>query len=140
VRVGGAAWVVPTGELLPEAPPRRQDEERLHRDVVKFLGWALPPDAVFYHPANGGLRSKKAADRLKGMGVVAGIPDLAIVHRGRALFIELKTATGRLSPAQREMQRRLIYAGAAVCLCRSVAEVEASLLEAAVHLRARVAA
>jgi len=50
----------------------------------------------------------------------------------------LKAPHGRMSPAQREMARKLIYCGAAVCMCRSVAEVEASLLEAAIPLRARL--
>jgi len=126
--------------LLPERPvvARRHDEDDLQRDVVKFLRLALPDDATFYHPANGGLRSRKVAQRLSGMGVVPGVPDLAIVHRGRALFIELKSRRGVVSADQREMHRRLIYCGAAVCLCRSLGEVEAALLEACVPLKARL--
>jgi hypothetical protein len=131
---------VVSATLLPEPPPRRREEETLHRSTVQFLRWALPDDATFYHVPNGGLRSRKVAQRLSGLGVVAGVPDLAIVHRGKALFIELKAKHGTVSAAQREMIRKLTYCGAPVMLCRSVPEVEAQLREACVPLRASVAA
>jgi hypothetical protein len=38
-----------------------------------------------------------------GLGARAGVPDLALVHRGQSLFIELKIADGVLSEAQRRM-------------------------------------
>jgi hypothetical protein len=128
--------------LLPAASPlvRRHEEDDLQRAVMRFLDVALPADAVAFAIPNGGKRHAREAARMKGLGVRAGVPDLCVVAAGRPILIELKTKHGVVSAAQREMQRRLIYAGAAVCLCRSVAEVEASLLEAAVHLRARVAA
>jgi hypothetical protein len=128
--------------LLPEASPlvRRHEEDDLQRATCQFLTVSLPDDATYFAIPNGGKRHRREAARMSGLGLRAGVPDLCVVHRGRALFIELKAKRGVVSAAQREMQRRLIYAGAAVCLCRSVAEVEASLLEAAVHLRARVAA
>jgi hypothetical protein len=54
-----------------------------------------------YFRPSGGQRHTKAAARLVGLGVRAVVPDLALVHRGRSLFIELKTADGVLSEAQR---------------------------------------
>jgi hypothetical protein len=138
VRAGGAAWAVPA-DLLPRAP-RNNDEARLQRSVHQYLQWALPPDAVHYAIPNGLMRSKKAAARAQGEAVRAGVPDLAIVHRGRALFIELKAARGVLSPHQRQMHHKLIYCGAEVMTCRSLPEVEASLRECGVPLRGSVAA
>ena len=135
-----SATAVATATLLPEPAPRRHEEETLHRSTVQFLRWALPADATFYHVPNGGLRSRKVAQQLSGLGVMAGVPDLAIVHRGKALFIELKAKRGRMSPEQRDMIRKLTYCGAAVMLCRSVPEVESALREACVPLRASVAA
>lgn len=119
---------------------RRHDEDDLQRDIVRFLTVALPADATFYAVPNGGKRHKREAARLVGLGVRAGVPDLAVVHRGRALFLELKAKAGYLSQRQREMHRELSYAGAAVCVVRSVAEAEAALLAAAVPLRASLAA
>jgi hypothetical protein len=130
-----------TSSLLPaERAPRNNEEERLHRAVFRYLQWALPDDALAYHPANGGLRHNKVAARLVGLGVRAGVPDLAIVWRGRALFIELKAAHGVLSPHQRQMHHKLVFCGAAVMVCKSLGEVERSLRECGVTLRGSVAA
>jgi hypothetical protein len=115
---------------------RRHEEETLQRAVIAYLRLALPHDGVAYAVPNGGLRSKKVAARLNGTGLVAGIPDIAVVYRGRALFIELKTRTGVVSAAQRETMHKLIYAGADVMLCRSVPDVEAALRECGVPLSA----
>jgi hypothetical protein len=131
---------VVTASLLPDKVRRRHDEEDFQRAAWALMTVALPPDAVAFAVPNGGLRSKKAAARLQGMGVVAGIPDLCVVHRGRAVFVELKAKHGTFSAAQRAMERRLIYAGADVCLCRSVPEVEAALRAAGIPLRASVSA
>jgi hypothetical protein len=126
-------------DLLPQRTVvRRHVEDDLQRDVCKFLALALPPDACFMHIPNGGLRSKKAAARLAGLGVLRGAPDLLVVHRGRAAFIELKAPKGTQSPAQRSVARKLIYCGAEVMLCRSLGQVEASLRECGVPLRASV--
>ncbi len=54
---------------------------------------------------NGGKRSAKTAADLKAEGVKRGVPDYLLpVRRGEhvGLAIELKTATGRTSPEQRE--------------------------------------
>ena len=128
------------GELLLEDRPKRgHEEEALQRDVVEFLRWALPFDAVYFAVPNGGKRHIKIAQRLVPQGVRAGVPDLCIVHAGRALFVELKTPTGALSASQRQMHARLHVAGAAVHVCRSVPQVEAVLRELGVPLQARVA-
>jgi hypothetical protein len=119
-------------------PPRRNDEEKLQRDVLAFLHLALPTDAIVFAIPNGGLRSKKVAQRLSGQGVKAGIPDLQVIWRGRAYFIELKTASGRQSVQQRHMANTLHYCGAHVMLCRSLGDVERSLREATIPLRASV--
>lgn len=131
---------IATASLLPEPARRRHDEETLHRAVWRYLQWALPADACAYHPANGGKRHPKAAARMAGLGVVPGVPDLAIVWRGQAIYIELKAGRGVLSDAQREMQRLLVYCGAQVITCRSLTCVEESLRELGIPLRASVAA
>jgi rhodanese-related sulfurtransferase len=130
--------MIPTASLLPDPPPRRRhEEEDLQRAVVRFLDLALPPDAVYFAVPNGGLRSKKAAARLKGMGVCAGVPDIAVLCVGLWIFLELKTERGRLSRAQLEMIRRLERAGAAVLLCRSLRQLEDDLRALGVPLAAR---
>ena len=137
---GCARERIATATLLPERPPRRHLEDDLQRQVVAFLRLALPADAVFYHPANGGQRHKKAAARMVGLGLVAGIPDLALICAGRPIFVELKTPRGQLSVAQRSIHGKLRYCGADVLVCRSVEGVANALAELGVHLRGTVAA
>jgi hypothetical protein len=135
------AVYIDTRWLEPDAKPaalRRHDEETLHRAVWRYLQWALPADACAYHPANGGKRHPKAAARMAGLGVVPGVPDLAIVWQGRAIYIELKAGKGTLSDAQRGMHRKLVYCGAEVITCRSLECVETSLRELGVPLQATV--
>jgi hypothetical protein len=131
---------IATATLLPDPPARQYRESVLQRSVHQYLSWALPPDAVHFAIPNGLMRSQKARARAQGEGVAAGVPDLCVVHRGRALFVELKSRRGVMSPAQRSMTQKLIYCGAEVCCCRTLPEVEAALREACVPLRGSVAA
>ena len=118
---------IATSSLLPDPAPRRHEEELEHRAFWQFSRWALPPDALAFHVPNGGQRHRKAAQRLSGLGVVRGVPDLAVVWRGKALFLEFKSATGRLSADQRSFHRKLEWCGAPVAVCRSAEDAEAAL-------------
>jgi hypothetical protein len=130
-----------TASLLPEPPRRRHDEDDLQRAVVKYLRFALPDNAICYAVPNGGKRHSKAAARLVGLGVRAGIPDLVVECRGYTkIYIELKTPRGQLSAIQRQMHRKLIDCGCTVLVCRSLVCVQESLLELGMPLRAVVAA
>ena len=123
---------------------RKHPEEALQRTTAQFLGIeknvALPEDAVWFHPPNGGARSKAEAGIFKAMGVKAGVPDIIVVYRGRMIAIELKAAGGSLSPAQKDMHARLSMAGALVYTATSVEAVEGFLRGAGVPLRATTGA
>jgi hypothetical protein len=126
--------------LLPDVrKPRAHLEDDLQRQVCQYLRWSLPADAEFFAVPNGGKRHSKAAARLVGQGVRAGLPDLCVVYRGATIFIELKTARGVLSEAQRQMHRKLGYCGCTVLVCRSLGGVECSLRELGLPLRGSVA-
>jgi len=130
---------VVTSTLLAEPPKRQHLEEDLQRAVVQFLRFALPANALFAHIPNGMWRHKRAAARLVGLGIRAGLPDLLVVHDGRAIFIELKAKGGSQSLIQKQMARRLAACGCEVFLCRSVDEVELVLRGVGIRLRGRVA-
>ncbi len=116
----------------------KRPEQALQQQVAQFLDAALPDDAWWTAiPLGGGGRLRGAI--LKGMGAKAGTPDLLIVYRGRAFWIELKAATGRLTPAQKVTHLRLTLAGCLVDTCRSVEEV-AGVLGQVIPLRARISA
>ena len=133
--IGG---VVTSSVLGRSIARRRHDEEDLQRQICHYLAVALPSDALFFAVPNGGLRSPKVAARMRGTGTRAGVPDLCVIFRGHALFLELKTPRGVMSAAQKEMQKRLIYCGAEVMLIRSLEDCEKALREACVPLRGTV--
>ena len=107
-------------------PERRRDangEARIQASVVEWIRWCSPQCVVFAIP-NGGLRSKSEAARLKWCGVLAGIPDLAVLAPvGRVFFLEVKTPDGRLSLDQREMFDRLVVLGHDAAIVRSIEDV-----------------
>ncbi len=81
---------------------RRGPEEEIQRSCVQ---WLLVQENLgkltFFHPANGGFRSKAEAGVFKAMGVRAGVPDLVILYPGgRAGFVEIKAGKGRLTESQ----------------------------------------
>src|SRR5271170_502459 len=82
-------------------------EARIQASIVEWTRLVAPQVTIFAIP-NGGLRSKPEAALLKSTGVVAGVPDLAIVaDPGRIFFIETKAPAGTLSEAQHAFLDRL---------------------------------
>jgi hypothetical protein len=111
-------------------------EEALHRSIVQYLAVALPAGWIFHHSRNGGM-SKAENGRAKAMGAMAGFPDLVMFgpHAFTA-FIEIKTASGRLSPEQRGVHDMLRSMGFPVGIARSLEDVDDLLEEWRVpHLR-----
>lgn len=98
-------------------------EDRLQITVAAFLDRALPVGAVYFHIANQRQTSVRMGAKLKRMGVKAGMPDLCIIWKGRAIFIELKVGRRGASGVQQDMLTDLTLAGAVVDVCRSLDEV-----------------
>lgn len=74
-----------------------------------------------------------------GRGIVAGIPDTFIMHRGLTHFIEIKAADGELSAAQRSVATAIVMGGGRVGIARSAAEVIVCLDEWRIPRNRRVA-
>jgi hypothetical protein len=85
-------------------------EQAIQKAVIKHLRARGLPDTVFFHVGNGGARRPIEAKVLRGLGVLAGVPDL-LCRKGRAFALELKTERGRVSEAQGDMLDRLDRAG-----------------------------
>ncbi len=82
------------------------------------------------HVPNGGLRSKRQAAKLKLMGVRAGVCDLLLpvpVGDHPGLWIELKTAKGRVSPEQVEFMAGMVALGWRAEVARSAQEAVSCL-------------
>ena len=76
---------------------------------------------------NEGKRSVIGGRHMKATGMTAGAPDLLIYRNGKHALIEVKSATGRLSPAQIEMHARLAKQGWTVHVVRSQDEAVRAL-------------
>lgn len=58
----------------------------------------------------------------------SGMPDIFLCFDGTAMFIELKTATGKVSKIQEYIFNRIRQSGIEVVVCRSRKEVEKCLV------------
>jgi hypothetical protein len=70
-----------------------------------------------------------AATILKGLGVVAGTPDVIILKGGVTYALELKAKGGRLSETQRTTHAAMIAAGAVVGVAHGIDQALAWLEE-----------
>lgn len=105
---------------------RRQREHDLQAACVRWFRLAHPALArCLIAVPNGGRRDAVTGARLKAEGVVAGVADLLLlVPRGNyhGLCIEMKTAAGRQSEAQRRWQREVERQGYRYAIVRSAHE------------------
>lgn len=101
---------------MSQAPVRKKratPEADLQALIMKEIGKRCGEDVFAFAVPNGGYRSAaEATNHLKRMGVVAGVPDIAVIVRGRAYFLEVKSDTGRVSSRQSFTFRRISKAGA----------------------------
>jgi hypothetical protein len=107
----------------------KRPEEALQRAAVTYLRLLEKRGKLlFYHPPNGGRRSKSEGARFKAAGVKPGVSDLAFVlPGGQAAFIELKAPGGRLSPSQKDFIERVEGFGAWTAVCDSLEQVAGRL-------------
>ncbi len=110
-------------------------EDTMQAQVIR---WATLQARVYpeltrlFHVPNGGQRHAAVAAKLKGQGVKAGVPDLCLpVPRFGCpgLWIEMKTADGRVSTTQKDWIGYLKDAGYRVEVCRSFDQARAVLLD-----------
>jgi hypothetical protein len=74
----------------------------LQKFAIDLLRKTAAPGVIYFHCPNGAPTSAKIGARMKAMGLLAGVADLIIVRPGGLVyFLELKTAKGSLSTAQR---------------------------------------
>ncbi len=114
-------------------------EAALHRAVADYLAVAIQAPAFWTtFPAGGG--GKARGGQLRSRGLKAGVPDVLLIHDGKAHWIELKTDKGRVSPVQAETGALLMAANSPVMVCRSLDQVQSILQHWGFTLRARTAA
>lgn len=115
---------------------RSNPEHMLQRSVREFLVYCLPADVLWTASMTGQNLSVMDRGRQKAAGVRRGWPDISLCcPDGITRFIELKSASGSLTPEQREFRDHCAPFGI-FAVCRSVDEVEAALRGWGIALRA----
>jgi hypothetical protein len=77
------------------------------------------PEWVIFHNNNNQV-NKAAGAKARKAGVLAGIPDVSILHPGGMQLVEMKTPSGVVSPDQKKMFKKLEKLGQPVLVARSV--------------------
>ena len=91
---------------------RQQPEAAIQRAVFEHIAYLQTPGWRFWSTPNAARRSPRMGAELKRQGMTAGVGDVsALSPRGVYHELELKTPTGRLSPAQRERLEGLKHSG-----------------------------
>jgi hypothetical protein len=104
---------------------RDDPEYRLQYFVTQLLKFNAAKGVIFYAVPNGEYRSKRTLAKLKGMGVRAGVADIAFVlPGGRAAFLELKSPRGYPSAEQKIFRADVEATGALYAIARTQKEVE----------------
>ena len=105
---------------------RLRPEQAIHQAAVQYLRiMENLGELIFFHPPNGGARTKAEGGIFKSLGVRPGVPDLVLLFPGgRCAFIEIKAPKGRLSAAQKAFKNTVEAMGFPFAECRAVDEVE----------------
>lgn len=90
---------------------RARPEDAVQRAVFQHLKARAAPGVFAFHVPNGGRRKPIEASIFKGLGVIAGVPDVILFRAGHAHALELKALSGKLSPSQIECHEKLRAAG-----------------------------
>lgn len=105
----------------------RRPEQAIQRAVFQHIAARPAPGVFAFHPANGGRRSPLEAAIMKGLGVVAGVPDVIAIREGAVFGLELKAPGGRVSAAQIAVHDALRAAGAKIAIATGIDDALAYL-------------
>lgn len=84
----------------------RDIEAPIQAAIVQWIR-TVAPDLIVFHPANGGLRTKREASKLKWLGVLAGVADIVIIEEpGLLYFLEVKAPEGVMSSDQKDFRAK----------------------------------
>jgi len=112
---------------------RGTPEADAQRAIVTALRFAMPRGAIVHHCANevteAGPRGARRQAILVGMGVYPGFADLIVLSEGRVLFLEVKSAKGRLRNTQETFRDAVLSQGFGWALVRSVDDALGALAD-----------
>ena len=103
-------------------------EDDLHKACVQWFKMEYENKGIglLHHSPNENLNTDNRIGamrynmKMKQLGRKAGFPDIAIFYNGKTLFIEFKSATGKLSEAQKNLFPEFAKQGHTVHIVRSL--------------------
>jgi hypothetical protein len=104
-------------------------EHPLQRRIADALRLELAPpgkvsrDGVVWWSVDHASYARTAPGARVGRGVVAGAPDLFVLHRGIVHMVEVKTPAGELSDPQRSVMSAVLAGGGRVGVVRDAEEM-----------------
>ena len=104
----------------------KHPEMHIHNSIVDWLRWKLPKALVHHSPNEFGMSGREVARQVakhKRMGMLVGFPDLIVWFKGRLVGLEVKSAKGRQSDSQKDVQEAMEYNGGEYHVVRSIDDV-----------------
>jgi hypothetical protein len=104
-------------------------EHPLQRQIADALRLEIAPpgkvsrDGVVWWSVDHASYAGTAPGARIGRGIVAGVPDLFVLHRGIAHMIEIKTPAGELSNPQQSVMAAVLASGGRVGVVRDAEEM-----------------
>jgi hypothetical protein len=95
-------------------------EQQIQKAVFANLKLRGTPGIFAWHPFSGGYRRPKEAAIYKGLGAIAGLPDVMVLHDGKLFCVELKREGGRPTEIQLATIAAMEAAGAYCCIAEGL--------------------
>ena len=108
---------------MPRFVRRQQPEAAIQKAVIQHYQLRRAAGTFLFAVPNGGARRPIEGAILKGLGVVAGVPDIIAIRDGRTYALELKAPGGRLSDNQRATHSAMLKAGVQVAVAESLESI-----------------
>lgn len=100
----------------------KRPEQQMQRQVFAHIRARAFPGVFAFCVPNGVNSSARIGGIMKSMGVVAGVPDICIIHRATSHFLELKAGRNKPTQQQKDVMDMLALAGARVAVAHSLDE------------------
>jgi len=106
----------------------KETESKIQQDCFMWFHNSFPLlRGLLFHIPNGGYRGRVTGNRLKSIGVVAGIPDFCFVYSGTVHFFELKSESGVTSRHQNAIHHIFSKHGHPVRIIRTLDEFKIAI-------------
>ena len=93
-------------------------EKHIQKTILDYLAFKK----IFHYRQNSGAFKTESGGYMRTASV-SGLPDIVAIKDGIYIGLEVKTATGRQSEEQREIQNRVTAAGGLYFVVRSLDDV-----------------